>query len=218
MNNVRRESSRHFRNRKEEYLKDKINELAVNSKNKNIRDLYRGRNEFKWGYQPRSNLVKDQNSDLLADSNHTINRWKSYFSQLLNVHNISDIRQIEIHTAEPLVSGPNHLEVEISIAKLKKYKSPGSYQIQAELYQAGGETLMSLIHKHINSIWNKEEMPDHWKEPIIVPVHKTGDKIDCDNYHGISLLSTSYKILSNNLLSLLSPYIDEVIGDLQYGF
>jgi hypothetical protein len=60
----------HFRNKKRQYLKDKINELAINSKNKNIRDLYRGINEFKKGYQPRSNLVKDENGDLLADSQH----------------------------------------------------------------------------------------------------------------------------------------------------
>jgi hypothetical protein len=44
LNNVRREASRHFRNRKRKCLRDKINELATNSKNKNIRDLYRGIN------------------------------------------------------------------------------------------------------------------------------------------------------------------------------
>jgi hypothetical protein len=59
MNIVRREVSRHFRNKKREYLKEKINELAMNSKNKNIRVLYWGLNEFKRSYQPRSNLVKD---------------------------------------------------------------------------------------------------------------------------------------------------------------
>jgi hypothetical protein len=52
-----------------EYLKGKINELETNSKNKNIRDLYRGINEFKRGYQSRSNFVKDENGDLLADFN-----------------------------------------------------------------------------------------------------------------------------------------------------
>jgi hypothetical protein len=41
---VRREASRYFRNKKWEYLKDKINEFATNSKNKNVRDLYRGIN------------------------------------------------------------------------------------------------------------------------------------------------------------------------------
>jgi hypothetical protein len=71
-----------------------------------------------------------------------------------------NVRQTEIHKAEPRVPGPSHLEVEISIAKLKKYKSPGNDQIPAALYQAGGETLVSVIHKLITSIWNKEEMPD----------------------------------------------------------
>jgi uncharacterized protein YaaR (DUF327 family) len=55
LNNVRHEDSRYFRNKKKEYLKDKINELATNSKNKNIRDLYRKKSEFKSGYQPRNN-------------------------------------------------------------------------------------------------------------------------------------------------------------------
>jgi hypothetical protein len=104
------------------------------------------------GYQPRNNLVKDENVDILADSDNNLNRWKNYFSQLLNVHNVSDVRQIEVHMAEPLVPGPSCLEVEIAIAKLKKYKSPGSDQILAELIQAGGEILLSAIHKLINSV------------------------------------------------------------------
>jgi hypothetical protein len=62
--------------------------------------------------------------------------------------------------------------------------------------QAGGEILRSKIHKLINSIWNKGKLPDQWKESIIVLVHKKGDQTDCSNYWGISLLSTSYKILS----------------------
>jgi hypothetical protein len=74
LNNVRREANRNFRNKKREYLKDKINELATNGKNKNIRHLYGGINEFKRGYQPRNNLVKDENGDLLADSHNILNR------------------------------------------------------------------------------------------------------------------------------------------------
>jgi hypothetical protein len=66
--------------------------------------------------------------------------------------------------------------------------------------QAGCDILDSKIHKLINSIWNKEELPDQWKESIIVPVNKKGGKTDCSNYLGISLLSTSYKILFNFLL------------------
>jgi hypothetical protein len=63
--------------------------------------------------------------------------------------------------------------------------------------------LLSEIHKLINSVWSKEELLDQWKESIILPVHKKGDKTDCNNYRGISVLSTSYNILSNILLSKL---------------
>jgi hypothetical protein len=73
---------------------------------------------------------------------------------------------------------------------LKKYKLPGSDEILTELIQAGGEMLLSTIHKLINSVWNKQELPDQWKESIIVPFHKKSDKTDCNNYCGISLLST----------------------------
>jgi hypothetical protein len=90
--------------------------------------------------------------------------------------------------AEPLVPGPIRLEVEIAIAKLKKYKSPGSDQIPTELIQAGGEFT------------------------------KKSDKTDYNNYRVISLLSTSYKMLSNILLSRLSLYVDDIIGDYQCGF
>jgi hypothetical protein len=65
-NNVRHEASRHFRNKKREYLKNKINELAMNSKNKNIRYLCRRINEFKRGCRLRSNLLKDENGALLC--------------------------------------------------------------------------------------------------------------------------------------------------------
>jgi hypothetical protein len=70
------------------------------------------------------------------------------------VHNISDVKQIEIHMAELLVLGPSDLEVELAIAKLKKYKSPESDQIPAELIKTGDETSLSAIHKINNSVWN----------------------------------------------------------------
>jgi hypothetical protein len=90
----------------------------MNNKNKNIRDLYRGRSEFERGYQQRNNLVKDENCDVLGDYHNILNMWKNYFSQLLNVHNVSDVSQIEVHTAEPLVPSPNCLEVEIANYKV----------------------------------------------------------------------------------------------------
>ena len=74
------------------------------------------------------------------------------------------------------------------------------------------------IHKLITTIWKKEKLLAEWKESIIVPIHKKGDKTDCSNYRGISLLPTTYKILSNILLSRLIPYAKEIVGDHQRGF
>jgi hypothetical protein len=79
MDNVRREASRTSSPKKREYLKNEFNELETNSKNKNIIDLHRVINEFKKGYQPRTDMVKEENGDMLADSHSILNRWKNYF-------------------------------------------------------------------------------------------------------------------------------------------
>jgi len=116
------------------------------------------------------------------------------------------------------VPKPSAFEVELAVEKLKSHKSPGIDQIPAEFIKAGGRAIRCVIHKLIISIWNKKELPEEWKELIIVPIYKKGDKTDCNNYRGILLLPTTYKILSNILLSRLIPYAEEVTGDHQRGF
>jgi hypothetical protein len=137
---------------------------------------------------------------------------------VLNVHGVHNVRQKYIETAEPLVPKPSLVKVEIAIGKLKSYKSLGTDQIPGELIKAGGETSYSEIHRFICSVWNMEELPQQWKESVIIPIHKKGCKTDSNNYHGISLLSTAYKILSNILLARLTSYVNEVTGDHQCGF
>ena len=85
---LRRDASRHFRNKKKADLKAKIEELEINSKLKNIRGLYRGINDFKKSYQPRTNIVNEK-GDLVADPHSILARWRKYFPQLLNVHSIT---------------------------------------------------------------------------------------------------------------------------------
>jgi hypothetical protein len=91
-------------------------------------------------------------------------------------------------------------EVEMTIKEVKRNQSPGTEQIPAEMIKAGSRTICSEIHELINSIWNKEELPEEWKELIFVPLYKKGDRRDCRSYRGISLLSTMYNILSNLML------------------
>ena len=99
--------------------------------------MYRGISDFKKVYQPRTNIVKDENGDLVTDSHSILARWMNHFSQLLNVHGVSDVRRTEIHTKEWLVPEPSISEVEMATGKLKRHKLPGIDQIPAELIKAG---------------------------------------------------------------------------------
>jgi hypothetical protein len=86
------------------------------------------------------------------------------------------------------------------------------------MIQAGMITVCSEIHIFISCIWNKQELPEQRKESVIVPIYKKGDKSNSNNYQVISLLSSTYKILSNILLSRLTPYVDEIVVDHQCEF
>jgi len=57
---------------------------------------------------------------LITDCHSILARSRNYFSQLLNVHGINNVRQTDIHTAEPLVPEPSAFEFEMAIEKLKK--------------------------------------------------------------------------------------------------
>jgi len=74
-------------------LKVKIEEFETDSKINNVRDLYSDINDFKKGYRPRTTIVMDEKGDFLADSHSIMARWRKYFSQLLNVHEVKDVRQ-----------------------------------------------------------------------------------------------------------------------------
>jgi hypothetical protein len=97
------------------------------------------------------------------------------FSQLLNVHGVNDVRQTEIHTAEPLSPEPSVFEFELANEKLKSYKSPGIRQIPEEMINAKDRTIRYEIQKLIISIWNKEELPEERKKSNIVPIYKKGN-------------------------------------------
>jgi hypothetical protein len=115
-----------------------------------ILQLYTHCYKFKKGYQPITNSEEDVKGVQFAGTHF---EWVGdHFSQLLNVHGINDIRQTEVHTAEPLVPEPRASEDKMAIEKLKRHKSQGTDQIPAEWIKAEGRT----IHSEIYKLWNKE--------------------------------------------------------------
>ena len=74
-----------------------------------VKPTYRGINDFNRRYQPRTNTVKNEKGDFVADSHSNLARWRNHFSQLLSVHGVNYVRQREIHTVELLVLEPSAL-------------------------------------------------------------------------------------------------------------
>jgi len=82
----------------------------------------------------------------------------------------------------------------------------------------GGNKLLNRMYELVRQICKEERITEEWKETIIVPIHKRGDRDRCENYRGIALGNTAYKILSNIILGKIKPYIEKVMGDYQNGF
>jgi hypothetical protein len=80
------------------------------------------------------------------------------------------------------------------------------------------KTLWEGIHTIREVIWASEKMPENWQPAIICPIHKKGDKMQCSNYRGNSLLNICYKVLTNILHRQMVPYAKEILGDYQCGF
>jgi hypothetical protein len=106
----------------------------------------------------------------------------------------------------------------MAFEKLKRHKSPGIDQIPAQLIKAEGRTIRSEIHKLIISIWNRRNCLRSGRSQSLYLFIRRVIKTEYSNYRSISLLSTTYTILSNILVSRLIPYAEETIRDHQCGF
>jgi sorting nexin-29 len=67
-------------------------------------------------------------------------------------------------------------------------------------------------------VWETETIPQEWEKGLICPIHKKGDPLECQNYRGITLLNTMYKVFSNILYTRLKPYVERITGSYQCGF
>ena len=76
-------------------MKAKVNKLEENSKNKNIREMYKGINEFKKGYQSRAHVIKKHDGTIVADTTSILSRWEQFFSNLLNVNQVLTMKEVK---------------------------------------------------------------------------------------------------------------------------
>jgi len=100
---------------------------------------------------------------------------------------------------------------------LKKDKSPGVDNITAEEIQAAGQVVVDALYVLCHRIWDEEHFPQDWKKAVIAPLHKKNDKLCCDNYRGISLLSHC-EVMAKVILQRIQRRTEEILSEAQAGF
>jgi hypothetical protein len=110
--------------------------------------------------------------------------WKEYFDKLLNTEprelitiGNKEIGEIEVEVEELTIE-----DVKKAKRNLKNNKAAGTDRIHPELIQYGGNKLLNRMYELVRQIWEKERIPEEWKETIIVPIYKRGDRDRCENY------------------------------------
>jgi len=156
-----------------------------------------------------------------------LTRWAKHFRNLFNNINLGDPNILDKLPDLPPIPDlditASFSEVYRPTQSLKNNKSPGPDGIPREVFKYGGHHAVHRLHKFICSAWEAEVLPQQWKEwkdaNIVTIFKKKGDKSDCGNYCGISLLSVAGKVLARVMLvRLLNHVVDVVLPDAQCGF
>ncbi len=218
--NKRREASKLYRQKKRRYEKEEIQKLEVLRESNQTRKFYQGVTKRRSGYTPSTAFCNDKSGKLITEKQGVLSRWQEFFSELLNGDHSRMTPQEEtlVFNSNEDVPQPTTEEVRSAIQRLKNNKSAGSDGIPAELLKAAGTNFIDAFHQLLVKIWNAETMPNEWNQSIICPIHKKGDKKECKNYRGISLLNIAYKILASILCERLKPHVIKIVGSYQCGF
>lgn len=215
----RASTRRTFREKKRRQEQEMLENLEASRTNNQTRKFFQKVRSIKGGFRPRTDMfLKTDDGALVTKNFEVMEMWRSYFDQLLNAQQDQGRGMVTYYTADPLVEEPTPEEVTNAIGRLKNNKAPGNDTIPAECLKYGGEIFLKHFHTLILQIWKEEKIPSSWKESVIVPLHKKGDKLQCSNYRGISLINSGYKVWSLVLLERLTPYVEPQLGDYQCGF
>ena len=171
--------------------------------------------------------ILDSYGKCLTSSTERLERWKEYFSDLLNVPSTVQPSVLATISSSPISSQeeerqnkpPSLKEIEDAVGRMRCGKAPGIDGITADVLKAGGRSLAEQLHHLFVDIWEDEDPVDDWSTAILIRLFKNkGDKKDCANYRGISLLPVVSKVFSRILLSRVQEHLNSQILDIQAGF
>ena len=206
------------RRKKRQSMNEMLHKIEEERLRGNARSQYKRIKDLRKGFQPRNKTIKDAEGRTVCGRENVERRWTEHFCGLFNRPNPDEpiLEQYPENMDE--VPAPTREDVRRSLAKLKNHKAPGPDRVQAELLKYGGAAVEEHISNLISHIRNTETIPEAWEEGCITVLHKNGDKNECANYRGITLLSVGYKILTQLLYNHLVIICDNQLGEYHAGF
>eukprot|EP00745_Piridium_sociabile_P007473 TRINITY_DN1490_c1_g1_i7.p1 TRINITY_DN1490_c1_g1~~TRINITY_DN1490_c1_g1_i7.p1 ORF type:complete len:702 (-),score=160.58 TRINITY_DN1490_c1_g1_i7:112-2217(-) len=216
---------RELRQMQDMWLSNKAEEIQSFADRNDSKNFY---SALKAIYGPTSSgsspLRSADGGTLITDKEKILERWAEHFDGVLNRPSaindeaIARLPQVPINTT--LDDLPTDAEVAKAIRGLSNGKAPGADAIPAEMYATGGPLLISQLSDMFRTMWTQGKIPQEFKDASIIHLYKRkGNRQDCNNHRGISLLSIAGKILARVLLNRLTVHLEQgLLPESQCGF
>ena len=219
-NILAKEVKRAVRRDKRKWWDDMTTDMEEDMKKHRQGNFFKKQKQFTKSNTRPCTTILDENDQPTCTLGESLARWRRHFDKVLNVSREvagETLRDLADNSDSPCVEVQRD-EVAAALQKLNLGKVAGSDGISAELLKGGGSIITDWLLELIEEVWRSGVVPQDWKDAELVPLHKKGDRMRCDNYRGISLLNVPGKVLSLILLERLKKIIEPQLLEAQCGF
>ena len=162
-------------------------------------------------------VIKDENGNVMVNSEAVLKRWKEYFEKLMNKENNKEPRTKEPEVVNEEVNCVSREEVKNALRRMKKGKAVGPDELPVEVWKCMGEMGIEFLTRLLNRLLMGERMPEEWRRSVLIPIYKNkGDAQCCGKYKEIKLMSHTMKVWERIIETRLKDRVE--ISKQQYGF
>ena len=189
----------------------------------NIRGMYDGIKKALGPTQSKTAPLKSSSGAIITDKGQQMERWVEHYSDLYSRENTVSPAALDVieclPTMDELDSEPSVEDLSKAIDSLASGKAPGNDGIPPELIKHCKTTLLLPLHEVLCQCWQEGAVPQHMRDSKIITLYKNkGERSDCNNYRGISLLSIVGKVFARVILIRLQKLAERIYPESQCGF
>ena len=223
LQSARRETRREVRKCANAYWQELADKIQAAFERGDLRAMYDGIKSATGRFTQKCAPIKALDGSMLTQPAEQLNRWAEHYKGLFTTGSCVTREALssvpDLPTMAELDRLPEMEELRLAISALTVGKAPGEDSISAELLRAGGEPLLDRLYDILMRCWNEGVVPQSMRDCTMVTLYKNkGDRSDCNNYRGISLLSVAGKAFARVLLKRLQVVAERVYPESQCGF